>query len=464
MTDSETGFAPRTGIRGYAAYVPRNVLATTAFGAEPPAADRRGRAVAGYDEDSVTLAVEAAGRLADAADGPLLLATSEPPYLDKSSAATVHAALALPADRAALDLGGLRSGAVALSTALATGGTAVLADLRTTAPGAPDELAVGDGAAAFACGDGEGVATLLGRAAATRELLDRWRIPGDRYPTAWDERFTAEELAPLLTETAAAALADAGIERADHVVVACANRRASAAARRALGGDGKDAEVEALTGHLGAAHVGVLLADALDRATPGQTILAVAAADGADAVVLRVDADPAAHRGGPAVRDQLADRRSITYDRFLRWRGILEIKGAPRPEPAAPAAPPSRRRGSWKFALVGERCVACGTIATPPGRVCPSCGSHGEREPVSLRRTAGRVVSFTADHLAPSVDSPVVLAVLDLEGGGRRSVELTDVGDRTVAVGDTVVPTFRRLFTSEGIHNYFWKARPEARG
>ncbi|MFA4928358.1 MAG: hydroxymethylglutaryl-CoA synthase, partial [Patulibacter sp.] len=313
------------GIRGYAAYVPRNVLATTAFGAEPPVADRGGRAVASHDEDSVTLAVEAAGRLEASADGPLLLATSEPPYLDKSSAATVHAALELPTDRAALDLGGLRSGAVALSTALATGGTAVLADVRTPAPGAPDELAHGDGAAAFACGDGPGVATVIGRAAATHELLDRWRIPGDRHPTAWDERFTAEDLVPLLTETAAKALAEAGIERADHVVVACANRRASGPARKVLGSDGSDAQIEAMTGNLGAAQIGVLLADALDRSTPGQTILAVAAADGADAVVLRVDADPAAHRGGPSVREQLADRRSITYDRFLRWRGILEI-------------------------------------------------------------------------------------------------------------------------------------------
>ncbi len=460
MPESTSG----TAISGYAAYIPRNVLATTAFGAEPPAA-KRGRAVASHDEDSVTLAVEAAGRLAASADGPLLLATSEPPYLDKSSAATVHAALELPSDRAALDLAGLRAGASALSTALATGGTAVLADLRTTAPGAPDELAHGDGAAAFACGDGSGVATLIGRAAATRELLDRWRIPGDRYPAAWDERFTAETLVPLMGEVAAKALADAGVERADHVVVACANRRASAAARRGLGSDGRDAEVEALTGHLGAAHVGVLLADALDRATSGQTVLVVSAADGADALVLRVDAEPASGRGGPTVREQLAERRSITYDRFLRWRGILEIKGAPRPEPAAPAAPPSSRRGAWKFGLVGERCVACGVVATPPGRVCPSCGSHGDREPVSLRRTPGRVISFTADHLAPSVDSPVVLAVLDLEGGGRRSVELADVGDRPVKVGDTVVPTFRRLFTSEGIHNYFWKARPaEARG
>lgn len=451
-----------TGIRAYAAQIPRHLLATTKFGpVDPEAPVRRARAVANHDEDSLTLAVEAAGRLGDELPGPLVFATSEPPYLDKSSAATLHAALELPDAVPALDLAGLRSGAAALRTALATGGTAVIGDVRTPAPGAPDELGNGDAAAAFACGgDGPLAATLLGGAGMTRELLERWRLPGERHPNVWDERFTAEELLELLRATAAAALADAGLEQVDHVVVACANQRVAKPARKALGAAGADAEVEALVGHAGAAHVGVLLADALDRAKPGETILVASAADGADAFVLRAEEGVAAARRGPSVRDQLAARTPISYDRYLRWRGILEIKGAPRPDPQAPASPPMLRRSDWKYGLVGERCRACGVISTPPGRVCPSCGKHDEFEPVSLRRTPGTVVSFTADHLAPSVDPPVVLAVVDLDGGGRRSVEVTDLPAEGIAVGARVVPTFRRLFTSEGVHNYFWKVRP----
>jgi hypothetical protein len=38
-------------------------------------------------------------------------------------------------------------------------------------------------------------------------------------------------------------------------------------------------------------------------------------------------------------------------------------------------------------------------------------------------------------------------------------IELTDVAEAEVAPGVRVEMTFRRLFTSDDIHNYFWKAR-----
>ena len=43
-----------------------------------------------------------------------------------------------------------------------------------------------------------------------------------------------------------------------------------------------------------------------------------------------------------------------------------------------------------------------------------------------------------------------------------RGCELTDVDPSTVAIGQRVEMTFRRLFTAEGVHNYFWKAKPIA--
>jgi uncharacterized OB-fold protein len=53
-----------------------------------------------------------------------------------------------------------------------------------------------------------------------------------------------------------------------------------------------------------------------------------------------------------------------------------------------------------------------------------------------------------------------VFAIVDFDGGGRFPVELTDVTEADVHAGDRVEMTFRRLFTADGIHNYFWKARP----
>ena len=68
--------------------------------------------------------------------------------------------------------------------------------------------------------------------------------------------------------------------------------------------------------------------------------------------------------------------------------------------------------------------------------------------------------AFTIDRLAFSLSPPMVAAVIDFDGGGRFQSELTDVDPDAVAIGDRVEMTFRRLFTVDGVHNYFWKARP----
>jgi len=72
----------------------------------------------------------------------------------------------------------------------------------------------------------------------------------------------------------------------------------------------------------------------------------------------------------------------------------------------------------------------------------------------------GTIVTFTIDRMAYSPSPPIVFAVVDFDGGGRFPVELTDVDASSVAIGDRVAMTFRRLFTADGIHDYFWKARP----
>lgn len=72
----------------------------------------------------------------------------------------------------------------------------------------------------------------------------------------------------------------------------------------------------------------------------------------------------------------------------------------------------------------------------------------------------GTVVTHTTDHITYSENPPIVFAIVDFEGGGRYPVELTDVDVGDVAIGDRIEMTFRRLFTADGIHNYFWKGRP----
>ena len=72
----------------------------------------------------------------------------------------------------------------------------------------------------------------------------------------------------------------------------------------------------------------------------------------------------------------------------------------------------------------------------------------------------GTIATYTIDRLAFSVAPPVVAAVIDFDGGGRFTCEMTDVDASEVAIGRRVAMTFRRLYTtSNGVHNYFWKAR-----
>jgi uncharacterized OB-fold protein len=81
-----------------------------------------------------------------------------------------------------------------------------------------------------------------------------------------------------------------------------------------------------------------------------------------------------------------------------------------------------------------------------------------------LAETPATIATYTVDRLAFSLSPPIVATVVDFDGGGRFRCEMTDVDPDTVAIGDRVEMTFRRISTVDGIHNYFWKARPEREG
>ena len=77
-----------------------------------------------------------------------------------------------------------------------------------------------------------------------------------------------------------------------------------------------------------------------------------------------------------------------------------------------------------------------------------------------MAEASGRITTLTVDSLVYTPQPPAVLAVIDFDGGGRFRCQLTDVDPAAVAVGDRVEMTFRKVLTANGIHNYFWKARP----
>jgi 3-hydroxy-3-methylglutaryl CoA synthase/uncharacterized OB-fold protein len=470
------------GILAYGAYVPYNRLERSEIGAALGGPGGRGtRAVASYDEDSTSMAVEAARlalRSAPSGTRPeaLYVSTTSPPYLDKTNATAVHAALGLDPGAVAADLNGsVRSAVAALGLALDSprGPTLVVAsDVRTGLAGGADERDGGDGAVALLVGaSAPGLPVLAEPVAATSstaEFLDRWRNPGQTASKVWEERFGEHAYVPLAEAAFTHALKDAGItaDEIDHLLVTGTHSRA---ARRflALSGVRREAVAPDLTpsvGNAGAAQPGLMLAAALDRAAPGQIVAMVTLSDGADVRLFRTTDALTEYRAGrtaSTLAEQIeSGRPGLSYTSFLTWRGQLVREPPRRPDPEAPAAPASFRSEAWKLGFTGSRCTACGTRHLPPTRVCVHCRAVDHMVPERLADVPATVATFTVDRLAFSLSPPVVAAVVDFDGGGRFRCELTDVDPEAVAIGDRVEMTFRRLFTANGVHNYFWKARP----
>jgi uncharacterized OB-fold protein len=365
-------------------------------------------------------------------------------------------------------IGSVRSGTGAVQLAAgARGSTLVVAsDVRTGLPGGADEAGGGDGAVALVfAADGDPLVEVVAGASSTGEFLDRWRIPGETASRQWEERFGETAYVPLAQAAVTDALKKAELtaDGIDHLVVSGAHARAVKAVVRWVGAR-KDAAAPDLTaaiGHLGAAHADVALAEVLDRAAPGETIALVTLADGVDVAILRAtDALPAYREGRPTVAEAVAAGKPVDYASFLTWRDVLRREPPRRPDPAAPAAPPSLRNEAWKYSFLASRCEACGTRHLPPARVCLTCHAVDQMGPDRLADVEATIVTYTVDRLAFSLAPPVVAAVIDFDGGGRFQCELADVDPDEVAIGGRVRMTFRRMFTAgNGVHDYFWKAR-----
>jgi len=470
------------GITAYGAYIPlfrlsRAEIARAWGGRAAPGA----RAVAGYDEDSLTMAVAAARDCLRGIDhasvGAVYFASTTAPYKEKQAAATIASVLDLPAETATADFGGsLRCGTNALKAALdaVTAGSArsvlvCAADTRLGYPAGPGEASFGDGAVAVLVGEEDALAEVRHFHSRYHEIQDTWRSDKDTFVRTAEDRFSMDEgYVDVMVHSMAAALEKHGLAAADvaHVALNAPNARQLKNIAKKLRFDEQTQVGDVLhasVGDAGCAASLLSLVAALERSAAGETILLACYGNGCDTAVLETTERAGAVPACRGVLRHIESRRELrSYEQYLRWRQLLPTQPAARPpvEERMPSPAAQWREVPWEMRLTGTKCLRCGTPQYPPQRVCVTCHTKDEMEPYRFTDVPARVFSFSHDYVTETLDPPVTVTFIDFEGGGRIMCDMTDRDPDEVAVGMPVEMSFRRLYYVNGIYNYWWKCQP----
>lgn len=465
------------GIKSYGTYVPFYRLKKATIAAAYGGAGKKGeKAVAYYDEDSLTMAVAAAMEAAGAADMAQLeavsFATTTSPYKEKLCATQIAACLSAGEQIRTADFAGsLRSCAEAMLSAKDSGHCTMVAtgDCRLGACDGPYEGDLGDGAAAFLMGEGDVLAELVDSVSFSKDIHDMWRSDADRYVRFWDVRFAnSTHYEPQVKRAVKALLDKTGLTTADiTTIVGYAHEdrhRTAVAMKMGFAPEQIAAGLYQDIGNTGSAAAPMLLASVLDNAKAGDKILYVSYGDGCTAMLLRVTENIEKLRPVSTVAQKIAGKdNDLPYGKYLKWKDFLDCEPQRRPDQERASLPDFYRNYEKNNAMVGSVCNKCGTPHFPPQRVCAQCHAADEMSPYSFLGKKATIRTYTLDGQSISKDPPNYLVVVDFEGGGKMMTYMVDCKAEDIFVGMEVKLSFRKLFTSGGVHTYFWKVVPAQR-
>ncbi len=426
--------------------------------------------VAAFDQDAVTLAVDAGKDAVDAWGGDredvnlLVLATGD---TDAQAATTVAEALGLSGVGPETLRGGAAAGVQALDRARdhvnSTGLPAIVvaSDALQGRPDDPSTHGLGAGAAALLLHpDAE--------AHVGEVVTDHRESPGAELEDAHGFRQRTS-------------LSD----RSQQALTACLDRIHPAprdapwvAARpnRALRGhvEGELVNVTRRLGEVPAADALLPLAEALQHGEG--PVLVAGAGHGVAAATTVTPQAPVPGAGG--VLEALEASTEVPYHRFLRERELLPPHPPEREQPmgAYVSLPDHLATLGSRYRLEAARCEGCDAVAFPPRPTCQVCGGH-DHTPLELPGT-GTVYSTTAIGRggAPSefsreqsMTGAYAVAVVELDGPGdgpdhglRVVARLTDRDPTGWSIGDDVESVLRKLYAQEGVTRYGLKFRPRS--
>lgn len=472
--------ARRVYIQKVGAYLPRFRLTDAALTEvwATGGANWGQRAVLGPDEDTFTMAVEAA--MNAIAGEPLAtidacyLVTPDPPDQRRPLGTLLRAALRLDEGTAVFDFLGSERGAFDALTAAAASLRAgecrrvllVVSDAPLGEPGSTVERLSGAGAAAVLLGDSGAVEIAVGR----REggaFPFRSQPAGQGFTLHYpDPRFERDaDYLPVLRRLTAGLAADlppGTLATARAVILPPDLPRAKQRLLRSiLPGAQPDAVVHGIPGHTGAAAPFLDLALALASVERGDAVLLLAylAGGAGEALWLQVHQPPPASSRYPLAA-YLSAARPVNYGTYLRQRKLVAQGAAFQLEGSLPAY---WRSQDQRLNLTAQRCSGCGGLNYPSRLVCMHCQDGTRFTPQPLAYT-GEVFTFTEVHFGPPGTEPVYfLAMADVPPGVRVTGLLTET-EGPVRIGDRVDLVLRRITERSGLVEYGYRFRPQLSG
>ncbi len=454
-------------VLGVGAATPSRRVAASEVGAAWGRGGRGQFAVCAPDEDTLTLAWEAASRallaagLEPAAVDGLYWGTSRPPFAEGPSYAFLASAVGCgPAVAGSLNAGSAHAGMEALGAGLDAVGAGtvrvalvIASDAVRPGPGTGFEARCGAGAAAFVLSLEGGTATIGSRITRTRPFLDRYRGDGEvDNRDLYDGRLFREEIFLPVVSDVVGALAPEGVRAWS--LPDPDGRLGATVAKRAGATVVPSADVYAAAGDTGAA--AALFGGALALDTEGVVAIVGTGGGRTTGVLVHVESPVP---GAAVARTSLEGGRAASYAEVLRARGQLNPVGETIPMGVPPGSAMFVRGADEMLGLLGGRCVDCGTISTPPSihPHCVNCGGP-KLEPVALSRT-GTVHTFVVNQTMPApFVAPLPIAVLDMDDGARLMLQA--IGDGTdIEIGRSVELVLRKYAHERGVPVYGFKAR-----
>jgi 3-hydroxy-3-methylglutaryl CoA synthase len=445
------------------------------------------KSMANWDEDSLTMAVEAARDCIAGFDKTQIdatyLASLNLPFQDRQNAGILSAAINLKDEIESADFtGSMRAGlsaVVAGINAVKSGeyrnALVAAGDRRITKMAYSHELWAGDGAASLLIGTENVIAEFKGAYSITDDFIDHFRGQNEKFDYNWEERWIKDEgYLKLVPKAVQGLLKKTGVAGKDvaRFIMPCVFPRVPAqiAAGFEIPAENIAKSMHKVCGDTGSAHPIVMLAHALETASPGDKILVACMGQGAVAMLFEITDNIKNLSPRNGVSGCLADKKDeLNYIKFLSHRGMLQQDWMMRAEGNYKTALTTLYRSKKMIlGMVGGKCTKCGTAQYPKAEMCinPECGAIGTQEDCEFADQPGTIKTYTADLLTYTLDPPAHYGMVTFENEGRGMFDFTDYEAGKIKVGLPVKMVFRiRNFDKpRGFIQYYWKAKPVISG